>query len=334
MIELANPHVRALVAPLAAMLVDAVFLIDGREHRPLARAPWIDANGIGERGLDAHPGHLRVLGGDFVGLPFGASGAPAGLDAAWAGLIPDAAPDPVHGHAAEFEWSVLEQTADSVRLGIDYPLDSPIARLERTIGLRADAAAIDFQLDVIARATATVSVALHPILRLPDEPGELSIEVPFTTGFTYPGRIDPGLGPTAPWREFTSLSSIPARDGGVVDFSRVPLETPVQDNVLLAGVTGPVHARFADTGTHVTIEWDRALVPNLMLWLSDGVIDEEPWNGRYRGLGVEPLAAAFDFADSVSIAANPLTERGVRTAIDVATARPLVIRHSIAVEAS
>lgn len=329
MIELAGDRVRAVVSPLAAMLVDAVFEVDGREHRPLARAPW-----IGEPGLDRHPGHLRVLGGDFVGLPFGASGAPAGLDPAWVGLVPVDAPEPVHGPAAEFEWSVLEQTADSVTLALDYPLDSPIARVERTIALRAGAAALDFRLVVVARTTTAVSLALHPILRLPASPRELRLDVPFTTGFTYPGRIDPGLGPTAAWREFDSLAAVPTRAGTPVDLSQVPLASPVQDNVMLTGITGPFRALFADTGTRVTIDWDRDVLPSLMLWLSDGVIDEEPWNGRYRGLGVEPLAAAFDFPDSVSIAPNPLSARGVPTAVGLSTAAPLVVHHSIEVDAA
>lgn len=329
MIELSGDRVRAVVSPLAAMLVDAVFEVDGLEHRPLARAPW-----IGEPGLETHPGHLRVLGGDFVGLPFGASGAPARLDPAWADLVPIEAPEPVHGPAAEFEWTVTEQTADSVTLALDYPLDSPIARVERTVSVRAGAAALDFRLVVAARATAAVSLALHPILRLPAHARDLHLVVPFTTGFTYPGRIDPGLGPTVPWREFDSLSAVPARQGEPVDFSRLPLPSPVQDNVMLTGVTGPLHAQFADTGTRVTIDWDRELLPSLMLWLSDGVIEEEPWNGRYRGLGVEPLAAAFDFADSVSIAPNPLSARGVTTAIDLSPAAPVVLHHSIEVDAA
>jgi hypothetical protein len=108
----------------------------------------------------------------------------------------------------------------------------------------------------------------------------------------------------------------------------------VQDNVMLTGVTGPFHAQFADTGTRVTIDWDRAVLPHVMLWLSDGVIDEEPWRGRYRGLGVEPLVAAFDFTDAVSTAPNPLTARGVRTAVSLDPERPLVVRHSWEVSSS
>lgn len=327
MIELVGRLARATVSPLAAMVVDGVFLVGDREHRPLARAPW-----IGEPGLDEHPGHLRILGGDFVGLPFGASGEPAGLDPEWRGLIPAVAPEPPHGRAAEEEWEVVDLSPSRVRLVLDYPADSPIERVERTIAVREDAPALDFELVVRARRAAEVSLALHPILRLPAEPRALSIEVPFGRGFTYPGRIDPGAGPTAPWREFSRLDAVPARPstpgGASVDLSRVPLEWPVQDNVLLADVTGPVVATYSDTGTRVTIDWDRAVLPHVMVWLSDGVIDEEPWRGRYRGLGVEPLAAAFDFADAVSTAPNPLTERGVRTAVRLDPQQPLVVRHS------
>lgn len=334
MIELAGRHARATVNPLAAMVVDAVFLVDNREHRPLARAPW-----IGGPGLDEHPGHVRVLGGDFVGLPFGASGEPPALDSEWRGLIPASPPEPPHGPAAEEEWEVVDRSETHVLLALDYPVDSPIARVERRIAVRDDAPALDLELHVWARRAAEVSLAVHPILRLPADPRALSIAVPFDRGFTYPGHIDPGVGPTAPWREFSRLDSVPAREGvpsvdGHLDLARVPLEWPVQDNVLLADVTGPVVADFADTGTRVTIEWDRAILPHVMLWLSDGVIDEEPWRGRYRGLGVEPLAAAFDFADTVSTAPNPLTARGVRTSVNLDPDRPLVVRHSWEVSSS
>lgn len=331
MIALVGPHVRVTVSPLAAMVVDAEFVVDGVAHRPLAAAPW-----LGEPGLESLPGHLRVLGGDFVGLPFGSSGAPEGLVSEWNGLVAPSAPEPPHGPAAEETWQVVDATADHVRLALDFPESSPVARAERVIAIRPDAAAIDFTLEIHARRVGDVSLGLHPILRLPARPGELVLDVPFERGFTYPGHIDPGLGPTAPWRTFDRLDAVPARAGAptsarTVDLTRLPLATPVQDNVLLTGVSGPVVATFLDTRTRVRLDWDRTLLPSLMLWLSDGVIEEEPWRGRYRGLGVEPLAAAFDFADEVSTAPNPLSDANVVTSVALDPSAPVVVRHSLEV---
>ncbi len=46
-----------------------------------------------------------------------------------------------------------------------------------------------------------------------------------------------------------------------------------------------------------------------MLWISDRALQEAPWNGRYRGLGVEPVAAAFDFGEAASAGPNPIARR-------------------------
>lgn len=325
--RLSTAAVSAEVSTTAAMLTDAAFRIGGREVRPLARAPWLDE----PVDLDGHVGHLRVLGGEFVGVPFGASGAPDGTAAPWAGVLPTDAPDPAHGYSADADWEVVEQAPDRVELHLAYPESDAVASLERTIRLRWDAPVIEFELVVNARRATRVPIGLHPILALPQRPGALEIAVAFQDGYTYPGTVWPGEGRALPASRFTSLAAVPA-PGGTVDLSRLPLGAPVEDILLLAGAQGPVRVRNHELGATVVFDWDRAVLRSVMLWISDRALQEEPWGGRYRGLGVEAIAGAFDFGEAASAGPNPIAADGHRTAIDLVPGAPLRISSSITVE--
>ncbi len=331
-VRLSGSHATATVSTTAGMLLDAAFLVAGREVRPFARADWID-----EPLDDPHPGHLRKLAAEFVAVPFGSAGAPADLDDSWAHIVPTDPPAEPHGISADAEWSVQSSADDAVTLTLDYPEHHDIARLERTIRLRQDSAAIDFELTITARRTCRTAVGLHPILRLPEHPHALALDVDFDKGFTYPGSVWPGVGPTRPSSTFTSLTAVPAKAGGTVDLSHLPLgaaddaSSATEDVVLLAGVRSPLQARFDDDRVTATLDWDRQLVPCLLVWLSDRALADEPWRGRYRGLGLEPIAAAFDFAGEVSLGSNPLAQEGYSTAIDVAAGSPVTIRYSVEV---
>jgi hypothetical protein len=98
--------------------------------------------------------------------------------------------------------------------------------------------------------------------------------------------------------------------------------------LLLTVVRGPVEARFAD-GCGVVLDWDRTVLPSVLLWISDRALGGDPWEHRYRGLGVEPVAAAFDLPPAVSTGPNPLAAAGVRTAVPVDPEHPLMVRSSI-----
>jgi hypothetical protein len=315
--------VTAVVHPTAAMLLEASFQVEGRTVHPFARAPW-----IGDSGLEDLPGHLRVLGGEFVGVPFGSSGAPADLDPAWAGLVPVEAPDPPHGASAEEDWTVFETTASSVALGLDLPALG--LRLERRIALHPTLPRIDFTLTLTAGTACRVPVGLHPILRLPEEPHTLRLDVAFREGRTYPGVVPPGRARSAPARRFTSLAAVPGTSGSV-DLARLPLDEPTEDVLLLTGVSGALRAHYADDRTVVTIDWDRAALPSMLVWISDRALADAPWGERYRGVGLEPLAAAFDLPPTVSIAPNPLSAEGVVTAVALEPGVPRTIGSSIVV---
>lgn len=325
LIELNNGSVTASVTTTAAMLLDVEFLVDGRAHRPFALAPW-----IGSTGLESLPGHLRVLGAEFVAVPFGSAAAADALPPAWQSFAGVAAPTRPHGRSADEEWTVVHSTENRVVLRLDYPEPEGVSALERTIALRPDAAAIDLTLRIESRRVLSTSVGLHPILRLPDAPGQLELDVEFDDGHCYPGAAS-STAPTRSGATFARLDAVPAARGAALDLTRLPLGPAVDDVVLLAGVRGPLVARFADTQTSVRLDWDRAVLPHLMLWISDRGLIESPFSGRYRGLGTEPVAAAFDLPDDVSVASNPLTVAGHRTSVTVTPESPVTIAYSVEV---
>lgn len=324
-VELRGAAVTLSVSATAAMIVDAAFFVEGRAVHPMARAPW-----IGEPDLETVPGHLRVLGADFVAVPFGPVPAPVDLIEQWQGIIPpDGILDP-HGPAGNDDWEVMEIGDDTILLGLEYPKDEAILRLERRITVRENQAAVDCELIIHARREANIPIGLHPIFRLPDRPGALWIEADFSRGWTYPGRLWPGEGPTRPGATFENLAAVPTRSG-TIDLSRLPLTEPVEEIVLLTGMRGPIEAHFVDEDVTVTFDWDRNILPSIQLWISDRVLQEHPWRGRYRGLGVEAVASAFDFGTSVSAGPNPLSDAGVVTSVEIKPLHPLRIWSSLVV---
>jgi hypothetical protein len=313
--------VEAEVDPLAARLWRPRFrLADGGLFEPLAVAPWaID----GAEADDARiPGHLRRLGGAFFCLPFGgtplrepAEGWPA------TALVGDAGE--LHGPAANDSWTVGDRGADHVTLTLALPEPHPVARVEAAFRCDPAAPAIDWIVTVTARAAADLPMAFHPILALPDRPGLMSphIEGGFGTGFTYPGASG-ALDRFAPSRTFASLAQVPGIDGRPVALDRLPLAEPGEMLIELARPAGPIRIDRHDLGARLVIDWDRTRLPHCLLWLSDRSIADPPWNGRFRGLGIEPCAAAFDLPVAVSTGDNPIARTGAPTSVRVTPGAP------------
>jgi hypothetical protein len=311
-------HGEATIVSTAATVTDATFNVGGKPFKPFARAPW-----VGEVDDPSVTGHLRVLSGDFVGLPFGTGGRKAPNLPEWDQLLTQAPNGTIHGPAAHYDWTIVSGDDRSVTLALDYEPHSVVHRLERTITVRDNSPALDFTLRIFARHKASISAGLHPNFRMPEQPGRLELKLDFKFGLTHPGQTTVGDP-----QEFSSLSSVP-KDGARVDMSHIPLSPRTDKNVQLCGVTGPLNGTYLDEGVGFELDWDRDLLPTLMIWHTDGGIGGEPWRNRFRAVGLEPLASAFDFHTDVSTGPNPINARGIRTSIDIDPARPLVIRHSI-----
>jgi hypothetical protein len=166
-----------------------------------------------------------------------------------------------------------------------------------------------------------VPAGFHPILKLPERARALRLEADFAAGFTYPATHAHRLTTAAPGVRFARLDAVPGHDGRTADFSSLPPGGKVEDNILMAGSKGPVRATFLDEGFTLTVDWSRAELPHCMIWQHDRARDEAPWAGRYRGLGVEPIAACFDGPWAFSEGDNPLARAGYATALEVDPAR-------------
>ena len=321
--ELRWSHGSATFSPTAAMLISGEFLLPTGPFSPFAARTWDPA----DPGLSSLPGHLRVLGGEFACVPFGSAPGPVDAAPGWAPFSDLPADEPPHGPSADEDWRVEEAGPNSVRFVLDYPHGSPVERLERTVRGVPGEPRLEIRLTITARRAALVPVGVHPIFRMPDPPARVLLEAGFDRGFTYPGAL-PGAAAT-PGVEFDDL-----RRAGGADLSALPLGAAAEDVVLLTGGDGPVRLTYPDEHASVELAWDRSVLPSLMLWISDRALDGPPWNRAYRGIGVEPVAAAFDLPGAVSAGPNPLTDRGVRTAVALDPARPVTLRYSISASSS
>lgn len=320
-------HGAARLVADGAMLTELVFRLPDGDFAPFAQRHWSPDDPT----LAGLPVHLRHLGAEFVCLPFGVGGPVDDIAPEWREMGLDRCNEPAHGLAANALWTLGEQTAGRLRLTLDMPAEHPVRRLTRTLTARPDAPALDLELAIEARRPARIVLGLHPILSLDLPPASLRLGARFRRGFTYPATVPGGAMRTAVGREFTSLSAVPGRDGAPLDLSRLPLARPMEDVVLLGGMEGPVEAVFAERGAVLSLDWDRTLLPSCQLWISDRALGDAPWGGRYRGLGIEPVAACFDFAEPVALAENPVWAAGMPTSLAISPERATVIRYSLSV---
>jgi hypothetical protein len=129
------------------------------------------------------------------------------------------------------------------------------------------------------------------------------------------------------------LNDVPRRRGGRIALDRLPLGPPTEDVVLMAAMRKPVRAKFRDEAFAIEIDWSRHLLPHCMMWIHDRGADTKPWDGRFRGVGIEPLAAAFDGPWDFSAGSNPLSAMGYATALHVRPDTPTLLSCSMAVSA-
>jgi hypothetical protein len=296
-------HGEGEIQTLGGMLGPVRFrLPGGRVAQPFHVAPW-----AGEPGAAELPGILRRLRGEWPCIPFGVErGVP--LADAWAD-IPATAPEdqPPHGHGANAEWSFGEGLA----LAVEYPADSPVARLERRIRPDPGAPALDVDLDVHVRRDAMLPIGLHPTFRVPDQGVVIETE---SGGMTFPSAVEPDVSVLAEGTLFERLDGVPLRAGGTIDISRLPLRVPTEELVQLTRPEGHVALVYPAEGFRVRMTWDASHFPGLAIWVSNRGRPSHPWSGRHQAVGLEPVCAAFDLGARISARANPLSRMGHPTA--------------------
>lgn len=293
---------------------------DGRTLAPFHRAAWADDSNPGI-GADDAP-HLARLSGDFFCAPFGTS---------------DVELSPMHGWTANSRWH-LEGTASSGgATTARFVLQRRVvgARVVKELTVRDDHPFL-YQRHVFEGGRGALPVASHAMVSLPHG-GQLSWSPKrWAESPPVPLEVDPARGRSVlayPARS-AELPRFPTAQGGSVDLSSYPFAGGHEDFVML--VEACVDPGLAWTAVRrpeqdvvLTLK-NRALLPQTMLWFSNGGRSYAPWNGRHRGvLGVEDALSYLASGHFTSSSANPLDQDGVPTALALDENGSVEVRHVI-----
>lgn len=324
-------HISLELQAFGAMVTDGRFRMpDGSVAEPLFAAPW-----RGEPAESPTEPLIRNLGAEWPCVPFGVAEIPDGLPAEWrAGAAADWNRS-IHGHCSNADWSLERVSESEVRAAIDYPGSTPIRRLERTIRLDPERTAIHFRLEILARRRARVAVGLHPVFDLAGcGSGSCALSVAGrTTAWSFPAEVEPGRSRFRPDQRGVPLEAISDRQGTAIDGSRLPLDSETEDLLLLTEPGGEVSLSYLERGYRAAIRWNPEDLPCCSLWYSNGGRQFPPWNGRVRAIGIEPVAAAFDLGQGLSLSAEtPLAKRNIATSIEIEPGNPWMTDYSIIVE--
>ena len=320
-------HGALTVQRLGAMLAPVTFVLaDGRQISPMHIAPW-----SGEREAKALPGILRRLRGEWPCVPFGYSVPVDGWPEEWARVMGPPAPDEeVHGHGSNHDWTWRAGGNGSLSLALAYPEASPVERIERTIRPDPSAPAIDIEFRVFVRRACRLPIGLHPVFRLPLETGAANLELSgFDEGRTYPHDVEPGASLFARNKTFFELISVPTRGGDTIDASRLPLVADTEELLQIEGVDGTAALVNHEDGYRVQLSWQKEHFPSLLLWYSNRGRKAAPWNGRHVAIGIEPICSPFGLGPATALAANPVAQSGIATALDFSPEEPFVTRYRI-----
>jgi hypothetical protein len=325
--ELAWDRGSAQLHALGGMLGPAMFELEGgRSVQPFFLAPWFD-----EKGSEKLPGLMRNLRGEWPCVPFGIEGRNDAVG--WKGgakAIGDGNP---HGFGANHDWELMGRGDSWVEIGIDYPETHPVRRLTRKVAGRPGSAALDVVLRVEARISGEIAIALHPTFRLPATDGAARIDVAgLEWGLAFPQELDATTA-AKPGARFDSLSGVPAAGGGLIDLSRLPLESPNEDLLQIKASGGAARLANLEEEYSVTVRYDAALFPSVVVWITNHGFQAPPWSGRTRAIGIEPARSAFDFGQPVSAdAGNPLSRAGLPTSIWIQAGKALSTQYAIELE--
>ncbi|TKC87343.1 hypothetical protein FAZ69_18515 [Trinickia terrae] len=317
------------------MLGDVV-LRHGGGHvvRPFYEVPWLRDGSAEPDGL---LGHMR---NEFACVPFGVPYAEDAVVDEWrpslsapvSGYDPelDASDDLLHGYGCVGDWTLVQQTSHAIEIALSYPETSAIERVVRRIAVDPASPTIDFTVTVEARRKTRRPIGLHPNLALPSVAGAFRIDPgEFEFGVVHPGGPEPGVSRGVPGAVFRALDEVPVRVGGTAAFDRLPFSHDTEEIIQLCGVDGRVVLTDEASRVAYRLSWDAAVLPSLLLWISNRGRQYSPWSGRNLCVGVEPVAAAFELGCRTSLANNPINARGIATAVELDPQRPLSIAYRL-----
>ena len=319
--RLANETVEAFVTEQGGHLAPVTFRTGAGSVQPFAIAPWAKET------LDPQtPPLLRTLRGDFFCAPFGGNAQPWRKEQ-----------HPPHGETASARWRLRgrqETAADQTILEAELTLRVRPGRVVKTIELRQGETNV-YCRHRLEGMSGPMCLGHHALVHFPAGAGAGRVSVsPFRFGQVCPQRFeDPAQGGYSCLRTgalFRDLARVPLAGGGEADLTRYPAREGFEDLVMISsrarrGVAWTTVA-YPEQGYVWFALKDPAVLASTVLWHSNGGRHYPPWNGRHRRvLGLEEVTSYFHFGLAESVAANPVSDRGIPTSLRLRRNRPLVV---------
>ena len=323
-----SSHVAAHLTRLGGQLGPVTFRL-GRKHiTPFSVAPWAE-----EKPDPSLPAMLRALRGDFFCAPFGGNATP------WRGEK-----HPPHGETANASWTLqsLVENASGAMLHAGLDLTIRRGRVDKFVRLVAGQTAI-YQRHVISGARGPMNVGHHAMLHFPEGPGSGVISTsPLLQGQVFPGAFESpenrGYQSLKPGATFRSLDRVPLLVGGTTDLSRYPARKGFEDLVMLTPAENVTLGWTAVTFPGQRYVWfslrDPRQLRHTIFWISNAGRHYAPWNGRHTAvMGLEDVTSYFHEGLAESVRPNPLSRRGLPTALALDPKTPTSISYIMAVAA-
>lgn len=280
-------------------------LRDGRIIAPFARVPWADLPDDPARFPPDMAPHLRRMSGDFFCAPFCAD---------------DVEGAPAHGWTANAAWELVDEVRFDGGMTARFRLGHRIAGalVDKIWTLRDDHPFL-YQAHLFTGGTGFLPVAHHVMLDL--RGGGLLQFSPKLWAETPSHPLEPGRSALRYPAQGADLSAFPGAEGPV-DLTRYPIGVGHEDFAMLvddpAQRLGWVTALRPASGDVAVMVKSVAVLPQTMLWFSNGGRDQSPWNGQHHGvLGIEEACALGLEGRLAATRSNRLTARGVPTALDL-----------------
>lgn len=280
--------ITAAFDPAGGIIAELAISFEGNPTiRPLHIAPWASE----PQKLPEHvPPIERKLRGDFFCAPF----AVAGEDT------------PLHGWSANSDWDLVKshRMTTSGDYAI-YRLRQEIhgSALTKKLSVRHSHPFI-YQVHTFEGGQGTIPIAHHAMLHVPGGVAlSFSQKINGKTGH-YPPETDDRRGRSVlsyP-QTFTELGSVRRADGRLADASVYPFEQQHEDVIVLtespASTIGWSAAVAANDGFVFLALKDATVLPQTVLWLSNGGRYYEPWSGRHTEvIGIEEASVGFHLSD-------------------------------------
>jgi hypothetical protein len=324
LVSVAADGIDATVVLSLGMIADVAVSWRGRVISPFAKAPWRGLDAEDERFPLGMPPHLAQLSGDFFCAPF---------------CDDDVEGSPPHGKTANGRWRVVEHSRAR-----------PISRLVMTAEDRIAGASIFkiitlvdghpfvYQQHVLCGADLEIPVAHHTMV---DASGGLELEFSPTSFAETPARpveSDPAMGRSVlayPARS-RDITRFPLAHGGTVSLVSYPISHRHEDTVMLVAdpradeSLGWAIAHRPAHDDSVLLAADSRVLPETMLWFSNGGRSYAPWLGEHTNvLGIEMGCFYSSSGWSASVARNSLSDAGFPTAVRVTEGHCTVISYAM-----